>query len=40
MQNVPQTYTGKTMITMMGVIFHSSEQFAGEIIEQMKNLKN
>jgi hypothetical protein len=40
MQNVPQKYRAKTMITMMGINFHFSEQFAGEIIEQMKNKKN
>jgi len=39
-QNVPQRYKGKTMITMMGVNFHSSEQFAGEVIEKIKNQKN
>ncbi len=36
-QNVPQTHQGKTMITMMGVNFHFSEQFAGEVIEKIKN---
>ena len=38
-QNVPQTYKGKTMITMMGVNFYFSEQFAGEAIEKNKNKK-
>jgi hypothetical protein len=40
MQNVAQTYKGKIMITMMGVNFHFSEQFFGEVIEKIKNQKN
>jgi hypothetical protein len=40
MKDAPQTYPGKIMMTMMGVNFHSSEQFAGEVIEKMKNKKN
>ncbi len=36
-QNVPQTHKGKTMITMIGVNFHFTEQIAEEVIEKMKN---
>lgn len=40
MQNVVQTYKGKFMTTIMGVHSHFSEQFAGRVIEKMKNEKN